>query len=434
MQGDTPTKDKIHIIEATHHALGTYQLYCAGADKVLFAENESNLERLWGVPNRTPCVKDSINNAIVSNSIELVNPNRVGTKAAAQYRLSIPPGESRTIRLRLKSDNPGSASDAHALRDDSPRTFNKTHSIPAGESLTIHASRVRSEGIARSVRQFPASSCRGKAEADEFYAMVSPVCLSEEHCAVQRQALAGMLWSKQFYHYIIEQWLEGDPGQPPPPPERLTGRNADWRHLYNERVMSMPDKWEFPWYASWDLAFHCIPLALVDPHFAKEQLDIIVREWYQHPNGQIPAYEWNFGDVNPPVLAWASYRVYQIERKQTGKGDRAFLETIFHKMLIAFTWWVNRKDSRGITFFREDFSDSTTSASSSKRAVPRWQSSRAKRWHELMGMFSLNLRIALGWRGKIRFTKTLPQKFFRTLPGDRRGHEQSRWQRHRALG
>ena len=164
-----------------------------------------------------------------------------------------------------------------------------------------------------------------------------------------------MLWSKQFYHYIVEQWLEGDPAQPPPPEERKYGRNSDWRHLYNERVMSMPDKWEYPWYASWDLAFHCIPLALVDPHFAKSQLDIIVREWYQHPNGQIPAYEWNFGDVNPPVLAWAAWRIYQIERKQTGKGDRAFLETIFHKMLIAFTWWVNRKDSEGNNIFQGGF-------------------------------------------------------------------------------
>ena len=172
-------------------------------------------------------------------------------------------------------------------------------------------------------------------EADEFYADLAPELLSNEHRAIQRQALAGMLWSKQFYHYIVEQWLEGDPAQPPPPNERKEGRNSGWRHLYNERVMSMPDKWEYPWYASWDLAFHCIPLALVDPHFAKTQLDLIVREWYQHGNGQVPAYEWQFGDVNPPVLAWAAWRVYKMEQRQTGQGDRGFLETVFHKMLIA---------------------------------------------------------------------------------------------------
>ena len=164
-----------------------------------------------------------------------------------------------------------------------------------------------------------------------------------------------MLWTKQFYYYVVEQWLEGDPAQPPPPDERKTGRNADWRHLYNERVMSMPDTWEYPWYAAWDLAFHCIPLALVDPHFAKAQLDIILREWYQHPNGQIPAYEWNFSDVNPPVIGWAAWRVYKIEQHATGKGDRAFLETVFHKLLINFTWWVNRKDSGGNNIFEGGF-------------------------------------------------------------------------------
>jgi hypothetical protein len=421
LQEGTPTKDNIHIIEATHHALGTYQLYCAGADKVLFAENESNLERLWDVPNRTPYVKDSINNAIVSNSIGLVNPNRVGTKAAAQYRFSIPPGESRTIRLRLKSDNPGSARDSHAVREDSPRTFNKTHSIPVGESPTgARESRALPREESRDpFANFDVIFAARKAEADEFYAMVSPVCLSEEHCAVQRQALAGMLWSKQFYHYIIEHWLEGDPGQPPPPPERLTGRNADWRHLYNERVMSMPDKWEFPWYASWDLAFHCIPLALVDPHFAKEQLDIIVREWYQHPNGQIPAYEWNFSDVNPPVLAWASYRVYQIERKQTGKGDRAFLETIFHKMLIAFTWWVNRKDSQGKNIFQGGFLGLDNIGVFDRNELfldgSHLEQSDGTSW---MGMFSLNLmRIALELARENPVYENIATKFFEHFLG-----------------
>ena len=194
-----------------------------------------------------------------------------------------------------------------------------------------------------------------RAEADEFYLQLAPADLSEEERAIQRQALAGMLWNKQFYYYVVEQWLEGDPSPPPPPEERKNGRNADWLHLYNERVMSMPDTWEYPWYAAWDLAFHCIPLALVDPSFAKAQLDIIVREWYQHPNGQIPAYEWNFSDVNPPVIGWAAWRVYKIEQRATGKADRAFLETIFHKLLLNFTWWVNRKDSGGRNIFEGGF-------------------------------------------------------------------------------
>ena len=228
-----------------------------------------------------------------------------------------------------------------------------------------------------------------------------------------------MLWNKQFYHYIIEQWLEGDPGQPPPPDERWHGRNADWRHLYNDRVMSMPDKWEFPWYASWDLAFHCIPLALVDPHFAKAQLDSIVREWYQHPNGQIPAYEWNFGDVNPPVMAWAAWRVYQIERKQTGKGDRAFLETIFHKMLIAFTWWVNRKDSEGNNIFQGGFLGlDNIGVFDRNSAFPDGSHLEQSDGTSWMGMFSLNLmRIALELARENHVYENIATKFFEHFLG-----------------
>ncbi len=193
------------------------------------------------------------------------------------------------------------------------------------------------------------------AEANEFYESISAGYLSDDAKSVQRQAFAGMLWSKQFYHYVVRDWLAGDPAMPKPPASRLEGRNSDWQHLYNSDVISMPDKWEYPWYAAWDLAFHCIPLAIVDAEFAKEQLILMLREWYMHPNGQIPAYEWAFGDVNPPVHAWSALRVYQIDKKQTGIGDRAFLARIFQKLLLNFTWWVNRKDAEGKNVFEGGF-------------------------------------------------------------------------------
>src|SRR3984893_7864111 len=368
---------KIDVVEASHHGLGQYRLYCEDAGDMLFTENESNLERLWGVPNQTPFVKDSINDRIVHDKIESTNPRRVGTKAAAHYKFTILPNESRTIHLRL-------------TRADDARK-------PSA-----------------AFRDFDKIFLERAAEADEFYAELAPSSLTQEHSAIQRQALGGLLWNKQFYHYIIEQWLDGDPGQPPPPKERLDGRNAEWRHLYNERVMSMPDKWEFPWYASWDLAFHCIPLALVDVQFAKVQLDIIVREWYQHPNGQIPAYEWNFSDVNPPVLAWAAWRIYQIERKKTGKGDRAFLETIFHKMLIAFTWWVNRKDSGGKNIFEGGFlgldNIGVFDRNSSLPDGSHLEQSDGTSW---MGMFSLNLmRIAIELASENHVYENIATKFF----------------------
>jgi len=368
---------KIDIVEASHHALGQYRLYCEDPGDILFTENESNLERLWGVPNQTPFVKDSINDRIVDDNIERTNPERVGTKAAAHYKFTIPPNESRAIRLRL-----------------------------------THVDDARKPSAA--FRDFDKIFLKRTAEADEFYGARAPASLTDEHRAIQRQAMAGMLWNKQFYHYIVEQWLDGDPGQPPPPPERKEGRNHEWRHLYNEHVMSMPDKWEYPWYASWDLAFHCITLALVDPQFAKTQLDLIVREWYQHPNGQIPAYEWNFSDVNPPVIAWAAWRVYQIERKLTGKGDRAFLETIFHKMLIAFTWWVNRKDSEGNNVFEGGFLglDNIGVFDRNYRFPDgtHLEQSDGTSW---MGMFSLNLmRIAIELATENHVYENIATKFF----------------------
>ncbi len=366
-------------IELSHNLLGTYRLHCEKAERLLFTENDSNLERLWGVPNHSRYVKDSIGDAVIQDKIDIVNPNKVGTKAAAHYRFVIAAGESVGVRLRLTK------------RDELP-----------------------GRNARDAFKDFDAVFAARKAEADEFYAQRESSCLTSDHCAVYRQALAGLIWNKQFYHYIVEQWLEGDPAQPPPPNERYSGRNFDWQHLYNERVMSMPDKWEYPWYASWDLAFHCIPLALVDPAFAKSQIDVVVREWFQHPNGQIPAYEWNFGDVNPPVLAWAAWRIYQIERKQTGKGDRAFLETVFHKMLLAFTWWVNRKDSTGRNIFEGGFLglDNIGVFDRSARFPDgsHLEQSDGTSW---MGMFSLNLmRIAIELAAENHVYENIATKFF----------------------
>ncbi|MEO5754361.1 MAG: glucosidase [Chthoniobacterales bacterium] len=315
--------EALAVIEASHHTLGEYRLLAADTGELLFTDNESNLQLLYGVPNQLPHVKDAFHEAIVRKNSRATNPERRGTKAAAHYVMELAPGEARVVRLRLQRIGTGNALPGMLA----PDTFS----------------------------DFDQLFVQRREEADEFYATLSPGCLSPEHCTIQRQALAGLLWTKQFYYYFVEEWLEGDPAQPTPPNERKMGRNADWTHLYNERVMSMPDAWEYPWYAAWDLAFHCIPLALVDPQFAKSQLDIILREWCQHPNGQIPAYEWNFSDVNPPVIGWAAWRVYKIEQRATGKGDRAFLETIFHKLLINFTWWVNRKDSGGRNIFEGGF-------------------------------------------------------------------------------
>jgi len=400
---------KDRVIEASHDVLGEYRLDCEGADALLFAENESNLEKLWNVPNTSKFVKDSINDFIVHGKTDAVNPAQIGTKAAAHYQFTIPPGKSETVRLRLTR-----------MRDYGEGM------IP-GEPMRKHRTRSKAERFAeRAARSsedwfadFDAIFDARKREADEFYAELAPSALSDDHKAIQRQALAGMLWSKQFYHYVIERWLDGDPGQPPPPEQRKHGRNAEWRHLYNERVMSMPDAWEYPWYASWDLAFHCIPLALVDPHFAKGQLDVILREWYQHPNGQIPAYEWAFGDVNPPVIGWAAWRVYLIERKQKGKGDRAFLETIFHKLLINFTWWVNRKDSQGKNIFEGGFLG-LDNIGVFDRSAPlpdggHLEQSDGTAW---MGMFSLNMmRMALELARENPVYENIATKFFEHFLG-----------------
>jgi hypothetical protein len=304
------------MIESEHPSLGARWLYCQGEPELLFTENDTNVERLYGLPNPTPYLKDAINDYVVGGKRDAVNPEQRGTKAAARYRLTLGPGQSVVTRLRLVN-TPLPAG-------------------PFGEDFEI--------GFAHRIR-----------EADEFYDTVIPRRLSDDGKRVMRQAFAGLLWSKQFYHYYVRRWLEGDPACPPPPAERLKGRNHEWRHLYNEDVISMPDKWEYPWYAAWDLAFHMIPFALIDPDFAKAQLVLFLREWYMHPNGQIPAYEWALGEVNPPVHAWAALRVYRIERRLRGKGDREFLEKIFHKLLLNFTWWVNRKDTEGKNVFQGGF-------------------------------------------------------------------------------
>jgi len=381
-------------IEATHHSLGTYRLYCEGAGQLLFTENESNLGRLWGVANVPAFVKDSIHANLIGGQTAATNPQQVGTKAAAHYKFTIQPGKAQMVRLRLvKIDNPTTTAEA------GPTQPARSRELASPEEI---------------FRDFDRVLERRKAEANDFFAELAPAGLSEEHAAIQRQAFAGLIWNKQFYHYIVEQWLDGDPAQPPPPPERQSGRNSGWRHVYNDAVMSMPDKWEYPWYASWDLAFHCIPLALIDPQFAKQQLELIVREWYQHPNGQLPAYEWNFSDVNPPVIAWAAWRVFQIERKQSGEGDRAFLESVFHKMLLAFTWWVNRKDSEGHNIFQGGFLGLDNIGVFNRSAMlpdgTHLEQSDATSW---MGMFCLNLmRIALELALHNHVYENIATKFF----------------------
>ena len=303
------------VVAADHPTLGPRWLHCAGAPELIFTENDTNTRRLWGVASGGRYAKDGINDYVVNGDQGAVNPERAGTKMSARYRMTIAAGDTATVELRL---TPTAAAS------------------PFG-------------------KEFAATMARRRREADEFYATVIPATLSADAGSVMRQAFAGLLWSKQFYHYDVRTWLDGDPAGPPPPPERRGGRNHEWRHLYNEDVISMPDKWEYPWYAAWDLAFHCVPLALVDPEFAKAQLVLFLREWYMHPNGQIPAYEWALGDVNPPVHAWAALRVYKIEKKRGGAGDRAFLETVFHKLLLNFTWWVNRKDAEGRNVFQGGF-------------------------------------------------------------------------------
>src|SRR6478672_3455216 len=305
-----------NIIEAFHPTLGKRWLYCHQENNLLFTENETNFNTLFNIDNISPYVKDGINNYLVNNQKSAINPHKIGTKVAAHYEYLIPAGETKIAQLRL--------SDSATIQE------------PFGDEF---------ERIIQQRIQ----------EADEFYHRICPFDISPEKRNIQRQAFAGMLWNKQFYYYVVEDWLKGDPGSPKPPESRSTGRNAEWVHLFNDDILSMPDKWEYPWFAAWDLAFHLIPLAMVDPDFAKLQLSRLTREWYMHPNGQIPAYEWSFSDVNPPVQAWAAWHIYQLEQKMYGCADRYFLESVFQKLLFNFTWWVNRKDREGKNIFQGGF-------------------------------------------------------------------------------
>jgi len=309
------------VLRAGHVSLGQIQFVAetnaeAGAPEFLFTDNETNAARLFGVSNPGPYVKDAFHEYVIGGRREAVNPQKRGTKAATYYRLEIPAGGQMTVRLRLFAEE------------------NAPQSVFGPEFDRTFADR--------------------RLEADEFYRTRISEGLTEEATRIVRQAYAGLLWTKQFYHYIIKDWLEGDPAQPPPPKGRLTGRNSNWTQLFNRDIISMPDNWEYPWYAAWDLSFHMLTFAVIDPQFAKEQLVLFLREWYMNPNGQLPAYEFAFSDVNPPVHAWACWRVYKITGEQ-GERDRLFLERVFQKLLLNFTWWVNRKDIEGKQVFSGGF-------------------------------------------------------------------------------
>jgi len=311
---------KQHRIVCQHPHLKSYGFYFPETEEIFFTENETNTQRLFQYPNSHPFVKDAFHEALIHGRYrQEISQRMEGTKCSPVYRLQMNAGECRKLYFRL-------------CADDTP---------PQGDPLDTRA--------------LQALFTQRKAEADTFYRQWLPDNADPELAAILRQAFAGLLWNKQFYHYDVPLWLDGDPLQPPPPPQRKQGRNHNWRHLNNHDVLSMPDKWEYPWYAAWDLAFHCVAMALVDPVFAKHQLILITREWYMHPNGQIPAYEWNFSDVNPPVQAWAALQIYRIERSIHGEGDLDFLKRIFQKLMLNFTWWVNRKDAAGNNIFEGGF-------------------------------------------------------------------------------
>ncbi|MFO0878576.1 MAG: glucosidase [Gemmataceae bacterium] len=303
-------------IQAEHAKLGTYWLHFDGQPTLIFCENDTNVPRVFDVPGQPGYWKDAFHDRIVLGHEQAINPQREGTKSAAWFTRKLASGEQYVVQGRLTK---GPAS-VHPFAD------------------------------------FAEVLQERKAEAEEFYDRLQRHIASDDARRVQRQALAGLIWTKQYYGYDVQTWLHGDPAQPTPPAARLRGRNSDWRHLNNTDIISMPDKWEYPWYAAWDLAFHTVAFALIDPEFAKQQLVLLTREWYMHPNGQLPAYEWAFGDVNPPVHAWATWRVYQIDRRhRRGQGDLAFLQRVFHKLLLNFTWWVNRKDAQERNIFQGGF-------------------------------------------------------------------------------
>jgi hypothetical protein len=363
------------VVRADHAALGTYYVHCDGAPTAfLFCENDSNDSRLWNEPRTSGYFKDGFHERVLRNDTTAVNAASRGTKAAPWYSHVVPAGSGTQVRLRLtRKGDPGAFQDFDAL-------------------------------FARRIQ-----------EADAFYAEIQRGVAGDDARLVQRQAFAGMLWSKQYFYFDVAEWLKGDPAQPSPPRARRHGRNREWEHLNNADIISMPDKWEYPWYAAWDLAFHCIPLAHLDAEFAKEQLVLLTREWYMHPNGQIPAYEWAFGDVNPPVHAWATWRVFQIDRKQRGdKGDLLFLERVFHKLMLNFTWWVNRKDAEGRNVFQGGFlgldNIGVFDRSSQLPTGGHIDQADGTSW---MAMYALNLmRIALELAQHNRVYEDIATKFF----------------------
>jgi len=303
-------------VKAEHERLGDYYFYFQNPDKLLFTENETNTEKVTGAPNKSIFVKDAFNDAIIEGkNVNELAARKAGTKVSPVYQLKINAGATKTVYCRLSSK-----------QVDAPfaRGFKDVFKVR-------------------------------KQEADEFYAAILPKGMDSEKANIQRQALAGILWSKQYYHFDVEEWLTQSDGITPVSVSKMSGRNNDWKHLKNQDIIMMPDKWEYPWYAAWDLGFQCISMAVVDPTFAKHQLQLIMREWYMKPDGQLPAYEWNFSDVNPPVQAWAAMQIYHIEKKQTGKGDIQFLKKVFHKLLLNFTWWINRKDVNGNNIFEGGF-------------------------------------------------------------------------------
>jgi len=362
------------VVEVHHRALAKRWLYYSAGGEGLFCENETNDKRLYGGNSRTQYSKDGINDFIVQKNESAINPKRSGTRAGIRYRITIPAKGQTVVQLRFSE---------------------KELEKPFADFESVFTKRL--------------------AEADEFYEQIQGDIDGEDERRIQRQAYGGMLWTKQFYYYDVTEWLKGDPAFPPPPKERLHGRNHEWIHLNNADIISMPDKWEYPWYAAWDLAFHCLPLAVVDPEFAKNQLVLLTREWYMHPNGQLPAYEWSFGDVNPPVHAWAAWRVYKIDMKlHESKGDRAFLERVFHKLLLNFTWWVNRKDAEGHNIFQGGFlgldNIGVFDRSAQLPTGGHIEQADATSW---MAMYSLNMmRIALELAEENPVYQDVATKFF----------------------
>ncbi|MGA8760987.1 MAG: glucosidase [Stellaceae bacterium] len=361
-------------ISVDHPLMSSMRLICEGNPEFLFCENETNCGRIWGTPSTREYFKDGINDYIVGGDHKAVNPARLGTKAAAHYQMNLPAGGSAQIRMRLLGD-----------------------------------------GLAANFADFDEICRQRRAEADEFYAALQQDIVDPETERVHRQAIAGMLWNKQFYYFDIPEWLDGDPPQPPPAEQRKHGRNADWRHLNNADIISVPDKWEYPWYAAWDLAFHAVIMARIDPAYAKNQLLLLTRDWYMHPNGQFPAYEWAFGDVNPPVHAWAAWRLYEIDREQHGgQGDRAFLERVFHRLMLNFTWWVNRKDVEGHNIFQGGFLGLDNIGIFDRSApLPTGGTINQSDGTAWMAMYTLNLmRIALELALEDRVYEDIASKFF----------------------